>query len=166
MGDNNDKEINNDAHTIALELLKQIITLSSGIIVLSATFIKDIFSNPFYVFIPLFLSWIVFSIAIIYALNCIDGITQSRIENDDRWKKGATKNEAGYAKTFFIIGIIVFMIFALTSSLSMLLLKKQNIQEINVTLKNDLQINEINTNIGKLNFRMEQIEKLIQTKSN
>jgi len=102
-----------DAHEVALEWLKQIITLSSGIIVLSATFISTIFNQINWSFWLLVSSWLSFLVSIIFALETISVITQSRIEGNQEWSKGHGRIYAKIAKWLFMAGIFLFIIFAL-----------------------------------------------------
>ena len=41
-----EKKDDGDAHNVALEWLKQIITLSSGVVVISSAFVKSLFDKP------------------------------------------------------------------------------------------------------------------------
>ncbi len=108
---------NNDAHQIALEWIKQIITLSSGIIVLSATFISSIFTQLNWSIWLLIASWMLLLSSIIFGLNTISAITYSRIHQDDSWSSGKGKNYAKAAKGLFLAGISMFVIFALINFL-------------------------------------------------
>jgi hypothetical protein len=103
----------NDAHNVALEWLKQIITLSSGIIVLSATFIGSIFKKLNWSVSLLVLSWVLFVLAIVFALETMSVITQSRISGNQEWIKGRGRNYARDAKRLFIAAVSVFMVFTL-----------------------------------------------------
>ena len=51
-------ERGNDAHHVALEWIKQIITLSTGVIALSATFITQILKMPNWTVWLLIISWL------------------------------------------------------------------------------------------------------------
>ncbi|MFC2141247.1 hypothetical protein ACFLQP_03010, partial [Acidobacteriota bacterium] len=104
---------NNDAHNIALEWIKQIITLSTGIIVLSATFITTIFNKLNWSIGLLIISWILLLLAIIFGLETISVITNSRIHQDMLWTKGSGKKKIKATKWLFINGISFFIVFAL-----------------------------------------------------
>jgi len=120
MAEENKKEVpilNNDAHQLALEWIKQIITLSSGIIVLSATFITSIFKQLNWSIWILIISWVSLLLSIVYGLNTISVMIQSRIDQDDEWHSGCGRAYAKAAKLFFIAGIFLFGIFALINFL-------------------------------------------------
>ena len=107
-----------DAHEVALEWLKQLITLSSGIIAFSVTFgpsITDGMSGMRWPLVLLGFSWLLFVVVIILSLDVISAITYSRIHNDDSWAEGRRKTTALVAKLCFIAGIVVFVAFAVTS---------------------------------------------------
>lgn len=108
---------NDDAHKVALEWIKQIITLSSGIIVLSATFISSIFNQLNWSIWLLIISWVLLLLSIVFGLNTISTITYSRIHHDDSWSSGKGKNYACAAKWLFMAGISIFVIFALINFL-------------------------------------------------
>lgn len=75
--------LNNDAHRLAIEWIKQLITLSSGIIVLSATFITTIFELINWSIWLLIISWVALLLSIVNGLNSISVIIQSRINQDN-----------------------------------------------------------------------------------
>jgi hypothetical protein len=114
LNQNNNNHKNNDAHIVALEWIKQIITLSSGIIVLSATFLKTIFAQLNWSVFLLIASWILLLLSIIFGLKTISQITASRINQDDDW---FYENESKATKFLFIVGIFLFVIFAIINFL-------------------------------------------------
>jgi hypothetical protein len=101
-----------DAHLIALEWLKQIITLSSGIIIFSGTLVGTIVDKPNWSFYILGLSWLLFLPAIIFSLETISTIISSRIHDDTSWTQGAGRRMGAITKICFVGGIILFVIFA------------------------------------------------------
>lgn len=115
-----------DAHEVALEWLKQIITLSSGIIVLSATFIGTIFKQMNWSIWLLVLSWVLFLVSIVFALETISVITQSRIEENQEWSKGKGRVYAKVAKWLFLTGIFLFILFALFNFLFSIMQSKMS----------------------------------------
>ncbi|MFA4819957.1 MAG: hypothetical protein WC613_03275 [Candidatus Aenigmatarchaeota archaeon] len=96
----------------AESLSKQIMTLSTGIIVLSATFLKDFFSKPIHLEI-LGASWIFLSISIILGLLSLGAI----IDNMNRHKydihEGHARKMTLIQEIAFFLGIIGFWVFAL-----------------------------------------------------
>lgn len=107
-----------DAYEVALEWLKQIITLSSGFIVLSATFISSVFKQLNWSIWFLIGSWLSFLVSIIFSLETISVITQSRIDSNKEWSMGRGKTYAKVAKWFFISGILIFIIFTIFNFLT------------------------------------------------
>ncbi len=101
-----------DAHIIALEWLKHLITLSSSIIVLSGSLVGIILDNPNWSLWILFSSWILFISVILLCLETISTITYSRINGNNNWTDGTGKNMALASKWLFIIAIVLFVIFA------------------------------------------------------
>lgn len=109
--------LNNDAHRLAIDWIKQLITLSSGIIVLSVTFITTIFDQINWSIWLLISSWVALLLSIIYGLNSISVIIQSRVNQDDEWHSGHGRNYAKAAKWLFTTGISLFVIFAIINFL-------------------------------------------------
>ena len=103
----------NDAHKIALELLKQLITLSSGVLALSATFIKEFASVPIYLIIVLIVAWACLIASILFGLQSISAIVKSRLNPDFDWSEGTGKWTAAASKYAFVAGISFFALFAL-----------------------------------------------------
>lgn len=103
----------NEAHKIALEWIKQIIALSTGIIVLSATFITEIFTKLNLSIWLLIFSWVLLLLSVIFGLETISVITASRIHDDDHWTSGSGQKKALATKWLFFSGIALFVIFAL-----------------------------------------------------
>jgi hypothetical protein len=108
----------NDAHSVAIEWLKQVITLSSGIIVLSGTFLSSVFKQLNWSIWLLMGSWLFLLGSIILSLETISVITQSRIQGNQDWSKRPGRIYAGLAKLFFILGIGIFIFFALVNFIS------------------------------------------------
>jgi len=125
LGQKSNKNTNNDAHKIALEWIKQIITLSSGIIVLSATFIKTIFKQMNWTVFLLIISWILLLLSIILGLKTISQIVRSRMNQNDDWYYD---NEGKVTRCLFVAGIFVFVIFALINFLITILAKQTQLQ--------------------------------------
>jgi hypothetical protein len=110
----NSEDKSGDAHKIALEFAKQIISLSSGVLALSATFIKELPNANNCQLVLLAISWISLAVAIFSGLQTISAIVKSRLNSDYDWSKGAGKNFAITSKYSFFIGIILFALFAFT----------------------------------------------------
>jgi hypothetical protein len=107
-----------DAHKIALELMKQLITLSSGILALSATFIGQFKTESLILKIVLMISWISLALAVFFGLQTISAIVKSRLNSDFDWSTGEGKTYASASKYSFLAGIIFFAGFAFSSILN------------------------------------------------
>jgi hypothetical protein len=114
MGMNGDSggSMPDDAHIIAVDFSKQIITLASGVLALSATFLPKLTSVPLASLIFLVLSWGTLTLSVYYGLNTISVIIKSRITSDDDWAEGEGQSSASNSKTLFFLGIIFFSVFA------------------------------------------------------
>jgi hypothetical protein len=106
-----------DAHQVALEFLKQLITLSSGVLALSAAFIENFFPASLWQSVFLFASWVCLALSIYFGLQAISEIVQSRLMPGLNWAKGPGRRDAAASKNFFVVGIILFAVFAFISFL-------------------------------------------------
>jgi hypothetical protein len=104
----------NDAHQIALELMKQIITLASGVVALSATFLEKLATSPLSL-VLLALSWAALLLSIYCGLQTISAIVKSRLSPEHKWSEGSGKSYASVSKHAFVIGIVLFAVFAFVS---------------------------------------------------
>ena len=82
----------NDAHTIALEWVKHLITLSSSIIVFSGTLVGLVLDEPNWSLGLLVFSWGLFMAVILLSLETISVIINSRINEDNNWTGGKGRN--------------------------------------------------------------------------
>ena len=96
-----------DAHEIALELMKQLITLSSGVLALSATFLREFRLESSYLKIILILSWTFLALAVFFGIQTISAIVKSRLNSDFDWSTGDGKKFASGSKYSFILGLII-----------------------------------------------------------
>ncbi len=111
-------ESSSDAHVIALELMKQLITLASGVLALSATFIDAFRTQEPGLMALLAVSWISLAAAVLAGVQAISAIVQSRLNPDFDWSQGAGRNYASASKYAFVAGLIAFALFAFLSLLS------------------------------------------------
>ncbi len=89
----------------ALELMKQLITLSSGVLALSATFIEKLEPvGPWYVGALVF-AWLALVVALIAALETISAIVKSRLKPEFDWSTGRGRRAASISKYSFVVGI-------------------------------------------------------------
>jgi len=100
----------NDAHQIALELMKQIIALASGVVALSATFLEKL--KPGAICLGLLgLSWAVLLASIFCGLQTISAIVKGRLDPDFEWSKGSGQTYARISKYAFVIDILLLATF-------------------------------------------------------
>jgi hypothetical protein len=108
------------ADEVALELMKQLITLASGVLALSATFVEKLKLTPVYLPIILAFSWCALVLSVFGGLQTISAIVKSRLDPDESdWSEGYGKVRARIAKYAFIVGISLFALVALGSLLQM-----------------------------------------------
>ena len=107
-----------EALPIALELMKQLITLSTGVLALSAAFLdKFRVSNP-WDYLPLILSWAFLIASLIAVLNVISAMVQSRLKPEREWHTGRAKTLGRISKVTFVLGLSSFGLFALIATWS------------------------------------------------
>ncbi|GAB4566835.1 MAG: hypothetical protein Fur0017_06340 [Anaerolineales bacterium] len=106
-----------DAHEIALEFLKQLIALSSGVLALSAAFIENFMPATLPQIFLLVFSWSSLAFSIYFGLQAISAIVQSRLVRGLNWADGRGRKYTGASKYLFITGIIFFAVFAFVSFL-------------------------------------------------
>jgi hypothetical protein len=101
------------ADEAALELMKQLITLASGVLALSATFIERLRDVSVYLLMLLAASWLVLLISVFFGLQTISAIVKSRLKPEEYdWSEGYGKTSARISKYGFVAGISLFAIFA------------------------------------------------------
>jgi hypothetical protein len=100
-----------DAAQVALEYIKQIITLASGILALSGTFIEKLVKTVSYHAALLPLAWILLLTSVYFGLATISTIVKSKLKDDQNWAEGRGKQYATICKLTFVGGIGVFLVF-------------------------------------------------------
>jgi hypothetical protein len=100
-----------DAAQVALEYIKQIITLASGILALSGTFIDKLVKTVSYQTALLPVAWVLLLISVYFGLATISTIVKSKLKNDQNWAQGRGKKYATICKLTFVGGIAVFLVF-------------------------------------------------------
>jgi hypothetical protein len=121
------------ADEAALELMKQLITLSSGVLALGAAFIDKLPKTPAYFLSFLFISWVALIISLIFGLKTISAIVKSRLDCDDQWSRGKGRTFGRVSQYSFLVGIGFFAAFAFIS----LALPSNKDNEISITIKSD-----------------------------
>ncbi len=107
----------------ALELVKQIITLASGVLVLSATFIQQFSISNLGQLALLVMSWLFLIGAVLAGLQSISAIIRSQLNGDQTWATGRGRRIAMISKHSFVLGLTTFATFAL---LTLLLARDQS----------------------------------------
>lgn len=109
---------NKEAADTALELMKQLITLSSGVLALGAAFLDKFRIDSRVEYALLALAWALLIVAIATALDTISAIVKSHLTPEHRWHTGRGQMAARISKWAFVLGITCFGIFALVTTLS------------------------------------------------
>jgi hypothetical protein len=109
--DESSEEMKVKAENLALDWVKQIITLASGVVALSVTFIENLVKNVNCLLILLVLSWALLILSIIYGLSTISNFIAYNLGSLSDWSSGVCKKNASACKWFFISGIGVFALF-------------------------------------------------------
>ena len=99
----------------ALELMKQLITLLSGVLALSATFISEFATSSFILIGMLGAAWLTLVVAVLAGLETISAIVKSRLSEDYDWSEGYGKRTAQLSKYSFVLGLFLFATFALVT---------------------------------------------------
>ncbi|MFL5482864.1 MAG: hypothetical protein ACJ8AK_11810 [Gemmatimonadaceae bacterium] len=107
-----------EAGETALELMKQLITLSSGVLALSAAFLDKFRVASSCEYVPLALSWALLIVALIAALDTISAIVKSYLTPERPWHVGRGKRSGSISKWAFVLGISAFAIFAFLATVS------------------------------------------------
>lgn len=124
---------NSKADEAALELMKQLITLASGVLALSAAFIDKLPKTPKPFLSILILSWLSLIAALFFGLRTISTIVKSRISNDHEWWRGKGRSYGRTCRYSFLAGIGLFAAFAFIS----LALPASKENEITLTIRTD-----------------------------
>ena len=107
-----DLEPSSKADDAALDLIKQLITLASGVLALSATFIEKIGPLSWQLLTLLGLSWLSLIISVIGGIQTMSVIVKSRPDGNDTWSAGTGKIYGRVSKFGFVLGIALFVVFA------------------------------------------------------
>jgi hypothetical protein len=96
----------------ALELMKQIITLASGVLALSATFISDLRTEGWVLRVAIAVAWLCLTVAVFFSLQTISSIVKGSLDPDFDWSEGYGRRAAALGKYFFVAGLATFAVFA------------------------------------------------------
>jgi hypothetical protein len=100
------------ADVVAIELVKQLITLAAGVLALSATFLEKVGSLSHTVLVFLAFAWLALVISVFGGLQAMSAIVKSRLDKNTDWSKGSGKKYASLSKYGFLLGILLFAAFA------------------------------------------------------
>jgi hypothetical protein len=103
-----------DAHAVAVDLMKQLITLASGVLALSATFLEKFKPLSTLQMVAVALSWLLLLLSAFFGLETISAVVKSRLESDVNWSRGYGLRCAKATKYLFVSGIACFAFFALS----------------------------------------------------
>lgn len=106
------------ADEAARELMKQLITLASGVLALSATFVGRLGDVSVYLLILLALSWLTLIISVLFGLQTLSAIVQWHLDPEESdWSRSYGRMSARISKYAFVVGIALFAVFAFFSLL-------------------------------------------------
>jgi len=100
------------ATTAALELLKQLITLSSGVLVLSATFVQKLNTTNQWLLLLLGVSWLLLVASVFCGLQSMSAMVKGLTHPEFHWSQAQLRGYARASKYCFIGGIGLFVTFA------------------------------------------------------
>lgn len=109
---------NGSAADTALELMKQLITLSSGVLALSAAFIGNFSTTLISLLFILVVAWMSLTIAVLAGIETISAIVKSRLLPEYDWSCGRGLTMARISKYSFVLGLALFAIFAFLTLLT------------------------------------------------
>jgi len=105
------------ADATALDLIKQLITLSSGVLALSATFIEKFTTSRMYLMLLLAVAWLLLMVSIYAGLQAMSALVQASLHPEFTWVREHLVRYARISKYCFALGISCFALFAYTSFL-------------------------------------------------
>lgn len=107
------------ARDTALELLKQIITLSAATLALSATFLEKFPIASKLHLVTLGIAWVSLVVSLVCALQAISSMIQ-RLRRPElgNWAGGSTQLHAWWAKCLFVVGLCFLAAFAAFAGLT------------------------------------------------
>jgi hypothetical protein len=109
------QERNGPAADTALELMKQLIALSSGVLALSATFVGEFSTKSLFLIFILALAWLSLTVSVLAGIQTISAIVKSRLDENYDWSAGWGRTTARISKFGFVFGLGLFALFALMS---------------------------------------------------
>lgn len=108
--DSGSSEQRNVADGTALELLRQIITLASGVLALSAAFIEKFSQKDVVMLGILALAWISLIVSVFSGLQAMSAMVKSVTRPEFYWSKDRLRRYAKASKLAFIAGLAFFAV--------------------------------------------------------
>jgi len=105
---------NKSASDAALEFAKHLITLSSGVVALSATFVSRLTDAQWWSVVPLLLAWLSLTASVFGGLKTLSLVIKSRLLNTNDWSKNPGERWARLSRWAFLAGVVLFAVFATT----------------------------------------------------
>ena len=102
-----------DAHHVALEYLKHVITLAAGVLALSATFVEKATLFNKWGLVVLGFGWLALAGAVFFGLEAISAIVKSRLRPEYKWHAGYGRQAFAVSKYSFVAGLLLIAIFAI-----------------------------------------------------
>lgn len=96
----------------ALELLRQIIALSSGVLALSAAFIEKFSQRNPAMLVVLGVSWLCLVASVFCGLQAMSAMVKSISRPEFHWSRAHLRTYARASKYTFVLGLALFAIFA------------------------------------------------------
>lgn len=109
------KDHNKHASNTAVDYLKQLITLASGVLVFSAAFIGDFKAHGFWSYLSLGTSWMLLCLCLVCGLWSMAIIVKSSIDENDNWAEGRGRTLSRISRVSFAIALFTFAVFAFIS---------------------------------------------------
>ena len=107
-----------DASQAALEFAKHLITLSSGVIAVSAAFVAAFGDVEIWTLPILLVAWALLTVSIVGSLDTTSRIVMSRMNNVDDWSTETGLIAARLSRWCFLLGLLTFALFAAVVVLS------------------------------------------------
>lgn len=107
-----DEDSDGRADSAAMSLVKQMITLSAGVLALSATFLEKVSSLPTLLSLILASAWLALILSVFGGIQTLSIIVKSRLNRDEGWSKSSGRKFAQLSKYGFLAGIGLFALFA------------------------------------------------------
>lgn len=102
----------------ALELLKQLIGLASGVLALGATFLEKFWTSSVALQVTLAAAWLLLMLSVVAGLQAISSLVQVLRKPDFTWSADAVRKWAKTSKWAFVTGLLLFAVFAFSAALT------------------------------------------------